>query len=68
MKEKAGRVQLRRPRTPGVPVKKKPDALTALLDEMLQATGGPMTESERRMTDRALGVPRARKKKKKRAR
>jgi Arc/MetJ-type ribon-helix-helix transcriptional regulator len=31
--------------------------LAALLDEMLAASGGPLTASERRAADRALGIP-----------
>jgi Arc/MetJ-type ribon-helix-helix transcriptional regulator len=34
----------------------KREDLAALLDEMLAETGGPMTASERRAADRALGV------------
>jgi hypothetical protein len=32
------------------------DDLSSLLDEMLDASGGPMTAAERRTADRALGV------------
>ncbi len=35
--------------------KAKLDDLASLLDEMLAATGGPLTASERRAADRALG-------------
>lgn len=31
--------------------------LAALLDEMLAASGGPLTATERRAADRALGIP-----------
>jgi Arc/MetJ-type ribon-helix-helix transcriptional regulator len=31
--------------------------LAALLDEMLAASGGPLSATERRAADRALGVP-----------
>lgn len=31
--------------------------LAALLDEMLAASGGPLTAAERRAADRALGIP-----------
>jgi hypothetical protein len=34
----------------------KLDELSALLDEMLAETGGPLTPKERRAADRALGV------------
>lgn len=34
----------------------KLDELSALLDEMLAETGGPLTPQERRAADRALGV------------
>jgi Arc/MetJ-type ribon-helix-helix transcriptional regulator len=34
----------------------KLDELSALLDEMLAETGGPLTPAERRAADRALGV------------
>ena len=34
----------------------KLDELSALLDEMLAETGGPLTAKERRAADRALGV------------
>ena len=41
-------------------MKKKRDSLTVLVDEMLKASGGPMTAEERRAADRALAVkPRA---------
>jgi Arc/MetJ-type ribon-helix-helix transcriptional regulator len=36
--------------------KAKLDDLAALLDEMLAASGGPLTATERRAADRALGV------------
>jgi len=36
--------------------KAKLDDLAALLDEMLADTGGPLTETERRRADRALGL------------
>jgi Arc/MetJ-type ribon-helix-helix transcriptional regulator len=36
--------------------KAKTEDLGALLDEMLEATGGPMTPAERRATDRLLGI------------
>jgi len=35
------------------------DDLAALLDEMLDASGGPLTAAERRAADRALGVARS---------
>jgi antitoxin ParD1/3/4 len=35
--------------------KAKVDDLKSLLDDMLEATGGPMTATERRWADRALG-------------
>ncbi len=38
--------------------KTKLEELAALLDEMLAASGGPLTATERRAADRALGVPR----------
>jgi len=31
--------------------------LATLLDEMLAASGGPLTTAERRAADRALGIP-----------
>ena len=31
--------------------------LAVLLDEMLAASGGPLTATERRAADRALGIP-----------
>ncbi|HEX7843537.1 MAG TPA: hypothetical protein VF469_38955 [Kofleriaceae bacterium] len=31
--------------------------LAALLDEMLAASGGPLTAAEQRAADRALGIP-----------
>jgi hypothetical protein len=34
----------------------KLDELSALLDEMLAETGGPLTPQERRAADRALGI------------
>jgi hypothetical protein len=37
--------------------KAKLDELGALLDEMLAASGGPLTAAERRAADRALGFP-----------
>jgi Arc/MetJ-type ribon-helix-helix transcriptional regulator len=37
--------------------KAKLDELSALLDEMLAESGGPLSPSERRAADRALGVP-----------
>lgn len=37
--------------------KAKLQDLAALLDEMLAASGGPLTAAERRAADRALGVP-----------
>jgi hypothetical protein len=37
--------------------KSKLDDLAALLDEMLAASGGPLTAAERRAADRALGIP-----------
>jgi hypothetical protein len=37
------------------------DDLSRTVDEMLEATGGPMTAAERRETDRILGVGRRRK-------
>lgn len=36
--------------------KLKLDDLSALLEEMLEETGGPLTAQERRAADRALGV------------
>lgn len=36
--------------------KVKLDDLSQLLDEMLAASGGPLTPAERRAADRALGV------------
>ncbi len=36
--------------------KVKLDELSALLDEMLAESGGPLTPAERRAADRALGV------------
>ncbi len=36
--------------------KGKLDDLAALLDEMLAASGGPLTASERRKADRVLGI------------
>ncbi|NOY94583.1 MAG: toxin-antitoxin system antitoxin subunit [Deltaproteobacteria bacterium] len=36
--------------------KTKLDDLSALLDEMLAESGGPLTAAERRRADRALGV------------
>jgi Arc/MetJ-type ribon-helix-helix transcriptional regulator len=36
--------------------KAKLDELSALLDEMLAESGGPLTPAERRAADRALGV------------
>jgi Arc/MetJ-type ribon-helix-helix transcriptional regulator len=35
----------------------KLDELSALLDEMLAESGGPLTAAERREADRALGLP-----------
>jgi len=44
--------------------KVKRDDLDAMLEEMLAATGGPMTPAERRRTERELGItPKGRKKK-----
>lgn len=37
--------------------KAKLDELSELLDEMLAESGGPLTASERRAADRALGAP-----------
>lgn len=37
--------------------KAKLEDLAALLDEMLAASGGPLTAVERRAADRALGIP-----------
>jgi Arc/MetJ-type ribon-helix-helix transcriptional regulator len=37
--------------------KAKLDELAILLDEMLAASGGPLTATERRAADRALGIP-----------
>lgn len=37
--------------------KVKLDELSALLDEMLAESGGPLSPAERRAADRALGVP-----------
>lgn len=39
--------------------KAKLDELSALLDEMLAETGGPLTAAERRRADLALGVAKA---------
>ncbi|MET0413223.1 MAG: toxin-antitoxin system antitoxin subunit [Polyangiaceae bacterium] len=36
--------------------KVKLDELSALLDEMLQESGGPLSATERRAADRALGI------------
>jgi Arc/MetJ-type ribon-helix-helix transcriptional regulator len=36
--------------------KSKLDDLAGLLDEMLEETGGPLTATERRGADRALGI------------
>jgi len=36
--------------------KEKLHDLAALLDEMLAASGGPLTAAERRAADRALGI------------
>jgi hypothetical protein len=36
--------------------KAKLDDLATLLDEMLAASGGPLTATERRAADRALGI------------
>ncbi len=36
--------------------KAKYDDLAAMLDEMLEETGGPMTAAERREADRVLGI------------
>ena len=41
--------------------KSKLDDLGGMLNEMLAATGGPLTERERRVADQALGVRAARK-------
>jgi Arc/MetJ-type ribon-helix-helix transcriptional regulator len=40
--------------------KAKLDDLAAMLDDMLEQTGGPMTVAERRAADRALGLARRR--------
>jgi Arc/MetJ-type ribon-helix-helix transcriptional regulator len=40
--------------------KVKLDDLAAMLDAMLEETGGPMTRAERRAADRALGLTRKR--------
>jgi len=37
--------------------KAKLDDLAVLLNEMLAASGGPLTATERRAADRALGIP-----------
>jgi hypothetical protein len=37
--------------------KAKLDELSALLDEMLAESGGPLSAAERRAANRALGVP-----------
>lgn len=37
--------------------KAKLDELSALLDEMLAESGGPLNAAERRAADRALGMP-----------
>jgi Arc/MetJ-type ribon-helix-helix transcriptional regulator len=42
--------------------KAKLDELEALLDEMLEESGGPLTASERRVADRALGVTKPKRK------
>jgi Arc/MetJ-type ribon-helix-helix transcriptional regulator len=39
--------------------KAKLDDLAALLDEMLEETGGPLTPTERRASARALGLARS---------
>jgi Arc/MetJ-type ribon-helix-helix transcriptional regulator len=39
------------------------DDLAAMLDEMLEETGGPLTAAERRRADRLLGLSAARRKK-----
>lgn len=41
--------------------KAKMDDLAALLDEMLEGTGGPLTAAEKRAADGILGVPTPRK-------
>ena len=41
--------------------KAKNDDLSAFLDEMLAETGGPLTAAEKRAADRALGLPKSRK-------
>jgi hypothetical protein len=40
--------------------KAKLDDLATLLDEMLAASGGPLTAAERRAADRALGISKTR--------
>lgn len=37
--------------------KAKLDDLSALLDEMLAESGGPLTKAEKHAADRALGIP-----------
>jgi Arc/MetJ-type ribon-helix-helix transcriptional regulator len=44
--------------------KAKLDDLSELLDEMLAASGGPLTAAEARAADRAIGAARANSKKK----
>ena len=46
--------------------KTKLDELGALLDEMLEESGGPLTAAERRSTDRELGVTASRKRRRRR--
>jgi Arc/MetJ-type ribon-helix-helix transcriptional regulator len=42
------------------------DDLASLIDEMLAETGGPMTAAERRETERALGITRPARRKRRR--
>lgn len=46
----------------------KLDELSALLDEMLAETGGPLTAAERREADRALGLAHSRRRQRRRRR
>lgn len=48
--------------------KAKLDDLSVLLDEMLAESGGPLTPSERRAADRALGIGTAKAKPRRKAR
>jgi Arc/MetJ-type ribon-helix-helix transcriptional regulator len=42
--------------------KAKLDELASLLDELLEASGGPLTVAEQRSADRALGITRRKRK------